>query len=148
MSNAVPGLSAEQIKLVQETFKKVVPIKEQAASMFYARLFETQPRLKTLFKGSLPEQGRKLMTALGAVVSNLNNLGAVAETIRQLGERHVGYGVKPADYEAVGAALLWTLEKGLGAAFTPEVKIAWINAYGIVADAMKRAAAAAPRPAA
>lgn len=145
---AAPALTAEQIKLVQETFKKVVPIKEQAAAMFYARLFETQPRLKALFKTPLPEQGRKLMSAIGAVVSNLNNLGAVTETIRQLGQRHVSYGVKPADYEAVGAALLWTLEKGLGTVFTPAVKSAWATAYGIVADAMKQTAAVAPRPAA
>lgn len=147
MSKSAPTLTAEQIALVQDSFKKVVPIKEQAASLFYTRLFETQPQLKALFKAPLPEQGRKLMSALAAVVTNLNNLGAVADTIRQLGQRHVGYGVKPADYEAVGAALLWTLEKGLGAGFTPAVKGAWAAAYGLVAEAMKQAAAAS-RPAA
>ena len=129
-----------QIKLVQDSFAMVAPISDDAAAIFYARLFELDPTLKQLFKSDLKEQGRKLMTMLSTAVNGLNNLESLVETVQYLGKRHVNYGVKPEHYDTVAMALLDTLEKGLGNAWTNEVKEAWIEVYTILATTMKQAA--------
>jgi hemoglobin-like flavoprotein len=128
-------VTEEQITLVQSTFKQVVPIAEVAADLFYGRLFEIDPSLKPLFKSDLKDQGRKLMQMLSVAVNGLNNLDAIVPAVHDLGKRHVGYGVKADHYTTVGAALLWTLEQGLGDAFTPDVKDAWAAVYGVLAGA-------------
>jgi hemoglobin-like flavoprotein len=125
-----------QVKAIQESFAKVVPISEQAAALFYDRLFEIAPAAKPLFRGDLEEQGRKLMGMLGAVVNGLGNIETILPAASALAKRHVDYGVKAPDYEPVGAALLWTLERGLGAQWTPEIKAAWTEAYTVLADFM------------
>ncbi|MGO8798362.1 MAG: globin family protein [Roseiarcus sp.] len=129
-----------QIDFVQSSFAKVVPIADVAADLFYRRLFEIAPEVKPLFHGDMREQGRKLMTTLGVVVNGLKNLDAIVPAARVLAIRHVGYGVKAADYAPVGEALIWTLEKGLGAEFNAEVKSAWLAAYGAVSGVMIDAA--------
>ena len=134
-------MTPEQIALVQETFKAVLPIKDTAADLFYGRLFETDPSLETLFPGDLTEQKQKLMSTIATVVGSLNKLDDIVPVVQDLGIRHVAYGIKPAHYDTVGGALLWTLEQGLGEAFTPEVKEAWTQAYTILAETMKAAAA-------
>ena len=134
-------MTPTQIKLVQDSFEQVVPIAEQAAAMFYERLFDIDPELRSLFKTDLSDQGRKLMAMIRAAVNGLNNLDEIVPAVQALGRRHVEYGVVPADYDSVGEALLWTLEQGLGAAFTPEVKEAWTQTYELLAGAMKDAAA-------
>lgn len=131
--------------LVRETFALVVPIADQAAAIFYGRLFEIAPYFRPLFKGDMQEQGKKLMQMIGVAVANLDNLEAVVPAVQKLGQRHVGYGVQAADYDIVGAALLWTLEQGLGEAFTTEVKQAWTNVYTVLANTMQQAAYA-PQP--
>ena len=130
-------MTNEQIKLVQESFKQVAPIAETAAQLFYARLFELDPKLELLFKGNLTEQGRKLMEMLGLAVNALNRMEQLLPVVRSLGTRHVVYGVADKDYETVGRALLWTLRKGLGEAFTPDVEAAWTNVYATLASAMQ-----------
>ena len=134
-------LSESQIKLVQTSFAKVEPIADKAAQLFYDRLFELDPNLRKLFKGDMKAQGKKLMSMIAAAVRGLNNLPSLVPVVQNLGRRHVGYGVKNKDYATVGQALIWTLEKGLGSAFTPEVKQAWIAVYTLLADTMKEAAA-------
>lgn len=131
-----------QIDLIQESFKSVVPIKEVAAELFYKRLFELDPSLESLFTGDMAEQGQKLMSAMALVVGGLKNWERVEPTVKELGARHVDYGVKPHHYETVGAALLWTLEQGLGDAFTDDVKQAWTAAYQAIAATMLDAAKA------
>jgi hemoglobin-like flavoprotein len=128
------------VSLVQESFAQVQPIAAVASELFYARLFELDPALKALFRGDMNEQGHKLMTMLGIAVANLDKPEIVMPALRKLGERHAGYGVADAHYATVGAALLWTLEQGLGPAFTAEVKEAWTEVYTLVADTMKAAA--------
>lgn len=135
-------MTPEQIALVRTSFAQVVPIREAAAGLFYGRLFELDPSLKPLFKGDLKEQGVKLMAMIGTAVGGLDRLDSIEPTVQALGKRHVSYGVQAAHYDTVAAALLWTLEQGLGAAFTPDVKAAWTSAYGILAGTMKDAAAA------
>jgi hemoglobin-like flavoprotein len=135
-------MNAIQIQLVQDSFKSVAPIADEAAALFYSRLFELDPQLRHLFKGDAKEQGRKLMTMIGAAVRGLNNLAALVPAVESLGRRHVGYGVRPSHYETVGAALLWTLRQGLGVRFTPQVEAAWTQTYTLLANTMKEAAAA------
>lgn len=134
-------ITDEQIKLVQDTFKLVVPIKDVAADLFYKRLFEIAPEVRPLFSTELTEQGKKLMAALGTVVSGLKKLDTIVPTVQKLARGHVDYGVEDKYYEPVGAALIWTLEQGLGDAFTDDVKNAWIAAYGILTSVMLEAAA-------
>jgi hemoglobin-like flavoprotein len=134
-------MTPEQKRLVQASFEQVMPISEAAARLFYNRLFELDPRLRPLFKGDLQEQGRKLMQMIGMVVKGLDRLDEIVPAAQALGQRHVAYGVKDQDYETVGAALLWTLAKGLGAAFTPETKEAWTAAYKLLTASMTSAVA-------
>lgn len=136
-------MTPKQIILIQNSFEQVLPIAEAAAELFYRRLFQLDPSLKPLFRGDMREQGRKLMTMLKVVVNGLHRLEALVPAVQELGRRHAGYGVKDEHYQTVGAALLWTLEQGLGEAFTPETKAAWVTAYTLLADLMKEAAATA-----
>jgi hemoglobin-like flavoprotein len=129
-------MTPDQIKAIQDSFAKVAPISEQAATLFYERLFEIAPDVKPLFHRDMKEQGRKLMAALAVVVNGLRNLESVLPAASALAKRHVDYGVKAADYAPVGAALLWTLEKGLGAQWTPELAAAWGSAYTILSEYM------------
>ena len=133
-------MTPNDIDLVQGSFAQVVPIKETAAELFYARLFEIAPEVKPLFKGDMTEQGDKLMATLGAVVNGLRDLPKIVPVAEALAVRHVDYGVEAAHYAHVGAALLDTLEKGLGDAFTPEVRSAWETAYGTLSSVMIAAA--------
>jgi len=122
----------------------VAPIAEQAAELFYNRLFELDPNLRALFKETdLKEQGRKLMGMLAMVVNGLDRFDTLRPSVEGLGRRHVEYYVRPEDYNTVGSALLWTLEQGLGPAFTPEVKEAWTSAYEALSSVMKHAHASA-----
>jgi len=131
-------MSPEQKTLVKETWQKVVPIADIAARRFYDRLFETDATTMALFKATnLAEQRRKLIQALTVVVQGIDHLDALVPTLANLGRRHAQYGVKDSQYDTVGAALLWTLEQGLGSGWTPEVKTAWSCAYAFVADVMR-----------
>lgn len=130
-------MNTTQIALVRHTFAQIEPIAPQAAALFYARLFDIAPDVRPLFKHDITEQGAKLMQMLGIAVANLDKLDELIPAVKALGARHVGYGVKPEDYEVVGAALLWTLEQGLGYAFTPAVKEAWAAVYAALAGAMQ-----------
>jgi len=130
-------MTPTQIDLVQRSFADVKPIAATAAELFYHRLFTLDPDLRRLFKGDMARQGQMLMSMIGAAVSGLKNLDALAPVVRQLGARHVGYGVKTEHYQTVGTALLWTLEQGLGDKFTPDVREAWTSAYGLQADVMQ-----------
>ena len=139
-------MNGEQIRLVQESFKKVVPIAGAAATLFYGRLFDLDPALESLFKGDMVEQGRKLMQMIGMAVVSLDRLEQVLPAVSALGARHAGYGVREKDYDTVGRALIWTLRKGLGDDFTPATEAAWAEVYATLAGAMKSAQAAAARP--
>ena len=134
-------MNETQITLVQESFAKVVPIKDAAAEIFYNDLFETAPEVKPYFANTdMKDQGSKLMATLGVVVNGLRDLDKIVPVAQKLAVGHVDYGVKAEDYDKVGASLLRTLEKGLGDAFTADVKEAWTTAYTTLATVMKEAA--------
>jgi hemoglobin-like flavoprotein len=129
-----------QKRLVQESWRKLVPEAERAAILFYTRLFEEDPELRSLFHGDMAEQGQRLMTMLGTAIDELDKLEALAPTIRELGKHHAAFGVKPEHYETFADALMWTLQTVLGADFYPEVEEAWSALYDFMAETMKQGA--------
>ena len=129
-------MTPDQVKLVQQSFGKVVPISETAAALFYGRLFEIAPTVKAMFPADMTEQRQKLMATLAAVVNGLGNLPSILPAASALAKRHVSYGARAEHYPVVGAALLWTLEKGLGEDWTPEVAGAWTGAYSTLSRYM------------
>ena len=134
-------MNENTIPLVQDSWKKVIPISEQAAELFYNKLFELDPTVKDLFKGDMKEQGKKLMDMITIAVNGLDDLDSIVPAVQAMGERHVNYGVEDKDYDTVGAALLWTLGQGLGDAFNEETEQAWTDIYTLLATTMKDAAA-------
>jgi hemoglobin-like flavoprotein len=137
-------LTPEQKQLVRSTWALVVPIQDEAARLFYGRLFEIASSTRPLFASTdMAKQGKKLVQTINVAVAGLERLDAIRSAVEALGQRHVGYGVKEEHYESVGAALLWTLEQGLGEEFTPEVEEAWAETYWTLATIMKDAMAKA-----
>lgn len=125
---------------VQSTFNIIAPIADDAAALFYSKLFEIDPSLKSMFKEDMADQRKKLMQILGVAVSSLNNLEAIVPAVQDLGRRHVKYGVRPQHYNSVAEAILWMLAQTLGATFTPEIKQSWTEVYTVLADTMIAAA--------
>ncbi len=126
------------VALVQESWAKVVPIADTAGKLFYTNLFEAEPGLRALFEGDLDEQAGKLVQMISVAVSKLDEPDVLILALTQLGRRHVGYGVVPTHYDAVGTALIKTLEQGLGPAFTPDVKDAWVSVYSVMTEVMTK----------
>jgi hemoglobin-like flavoprotein len=134
------NMTPQQIQLVTENFELIKPWADAVATTFYKRLFELDPSLRDMFPSNMADQGRKLMQMLGAAIGMLNRPAALVQVLNGLGQRHAGYGVRDEHYETVGAALLWTLEYGLGPTFTPEAREAWTALYQFVASTMQAAA--------
>jgi hemoglobin-like flavoprotein len=136
MANEAP-ISESQIALVKETWLKVVPIADIASGLFYDRLFEINPELRSMFDGvDFPQQRKKLIQAINMVVMSLDKINTLIPTIKALGNRHVGYGVEDHHYAQVGDALLWTLETGLSDDWTHDAKVAWTTAYQLLTSVM------------
>jgi hemoglobin-like flavoprotein len=133
-------MTPQQIRLVRDSFAKIAPSHEAVSARFYENLFRIDPTLRPLFRGDLRVQGVKLIVALATVVRALDDLGAVMETLRDLGRRHVGYGAEPRHYEAVGSALLETLQECFGPAFNAPMREAWVTFFSTVSGAMTPAA--------
>ena len=140
-------MTPEQVQLVQQSFAKVGPISEQASAIFYDRLFEVAPSVRAMFPDDMKEQRKKLMATLAVVVNGLTRIEAVLPAASALAKRHVAYGAKPEHYPIVGGALLWTLQKGLGEGWTPDVAAAWTAAYGTLSTYMISEAYDSPRAA-
>jgi nitric oxide dioxygenase len=140
-------VTPDQVQLVKSTFAEVIKIKDKAGRLFYERLFTIAPETKPLFKGDIAEQSRKLMDTLALAIGMLRDMPKFVDTLQALALRHVKYGVKNDHYAKVGAALLWTLEQGLGSAFTPKAREAWTALYGAVAKIMMDAAQTGAKPA-
>lgn len=134
-------MTPEQVEIIRSSWAQIVPIAGDAAGLFYAKLFQLDPELRPLFVGNMDEQGRKLMAMINTAVNGLDRLDEIVPAVRESGVRHAGYGVEDVDYDTVGIALLWTLEQGLGDAFTTEVKEAWSTVYSLLADTMTSATA-------
>jgi hemoglobin-like flavoprotein len=129
-------LTDRQIDLVQSSFADVLPIAEAAGMMFYERIFFLAPDARALFGDDIAAQARRTMAAVKTAVDGLRALDQVAPFLVRLGARHVGYGVVPEHFDVVGAALMWTLEQGLGESFTPEVAEAWGEVWQMIVETM------------
>jgi hemoglobin-like flavoprotein len=136
-------MTPETIRLVRSTFAQILPVADLAADLFYDRLFTLDPSLRRLFAADLERQKHALMSTLRVAVEHLDRPDELVPIVEQLGLRHAGYGVQSAHYATVGSALLWTLEQGLGPAFTPDVRAAWTDVYDLLATTMQAAAARA-----
>lgn len=134
-------MTPEQAQIVRLTFAQVIDRKIEVGRMFYERLFLIAPETKAMFSTDIEAQSRKLMDTLATAIGSLRDTPTLVSMLEALARRHVGYGVRDEHYDKVGEALLWTLEKVFGAAFTPEIRNAWAALYGIVADTMRNAAA-------
>jgi hemoglobin-like flavoprotein len=134
-------MTPNEVGLIKASWAAVEPIADTAAELFYGRLFELDPTLQRLFRRTdMAAQRKVLMQTLAVVVKSLDKLDQIVPAVQALGRRHAGYGVRAAHYDTVGAALLWTLERGLGDGFSPEVRDAWTQAYGTLASVMIDAA--------
>jgi hemoglobin-like flavoprotein len=140
-------MTPEQARLITTSWNSVASIADNAIEQFYNRLFEIDPSARALFRATdMPEQRRKVIEALSLALQSLDDLAAPTPTLEELGRRHQRYGVAAAHYDSVGQALLWTLEQGLGAAWTPAVAAAWTELFGQLSSVMKRAAYESPQP--
>ncbi|WP_029352857.1 globin family protein [Bosea sp. 117] len=143
-------MTPDQIVLLRRSIDGLRPHSEQAAALFYGRLFEMLPEVRPLFTEDMVEQGRKLMRTLVAVMNGIDDMRSLRPAVERLGQRHLQYGVRQEHYEPVGVALIWALEQGLGDAFTPDTRSAWLKAYDVLTQIMLDAAgnpeAAEPAP--
>ena len=133
-------MTAEQIRLVQESWRQLQPATPRVAALFYSRLFALDPSVRALFRTDLKEQGTKLMSMISVAVGSLSRLESIVPAVQELGRRHTRYGVEKRHYSVVGTALLWTLQQELGKAFSAEVEDAWRTAYGVLSNTMQQAA--------
>ena len=139
-------MSPEQARLITTSWSSVASIADSAIEQFYNRLFEIDPSARALFRATdMPEQRRKVIEALSLALQSLDDLDALTPTLEDLGRRHQRYGVTAAHHDSVGQALLWTLEQGLGAAWTPAMAAAWTELFGQLSSAMKRTAYDGPQ---
>ena len=131
-------MTSYQISLIKKSWAQVAQIDaETVGSLFYNRLFEIAPEVKPMFsRTSLPEQSKKLLHMLAYIINKLDKLDDILSEVKKLAQRHIHYGVKDEHYTAVGSALLWTLEKGLGDNWIPELESAWIECYTVLSGAM------------
>ena len=136
MDNQI-AITPAQIAQVKVSWVRVIPISETPARLFYDRLFETSPQLAPMFDGvDLVSQRQKLVKAINMVVMSLERIDSLIPTIRELGQRHIGYGVEESHYSQVEAALLWTLEAGLSGHWSDDAKAAWTKAHQLLAEVM------------
>ncbi|MCP5080188.1 MAG: hemin receptor [Alphaproteobacteria bacterium] len=142
-------MTPKQVELLRSSWRNVGPFADHAAHLFYTRLFEIAPEIQDLFKfAEMPAQRQKLLIALNLAVINAHTLNTIAPELEAIGRRHASYGVKNSHYEAVGQALVWTLEQDLGSAFIDDVRKAWTDFYNQVADAMMNGPRSTPQNAA
>ena len=135
-------MTKEEIILIKRTWKLFREINPTVVGdTFYSKLFLENPSVRKMFPKEMNQQYQKLIDMLSTIVGRLDNLEELSSDIAAMAQRHVAYGVKPAQYQKVGEALLWTLEQGLGKDYTPEVKEAWVKCYTTLADAMINATA-------
>jgi hemoglobin-like flavoprotein len=137
-------MTRDQVRLVRASFSEILPVRTQAAAMFHQRLFQTEPQLRGLFPEDGAAQGDRLISAIKFVVGRLDRFRSIIPVVQELARRHADQGVQDKHYQVVGEALIWTLETSLAEAFTREVRKAWVEVYGMIAEAMIAAAHRAP----
>jgi len=130
-------MSDHEIMLVKKSwnsFRNIDPV--IVGDAFYSKLFYDRPELRRMFPDKMEEQYRKLIDMLNTIVARLERLDEISEEISAMARRHEGYGVKPEYYKPVGAALLWTLKKGLTTEWNEEINQAWLKCYTLLSETM------------
>ncbi len=126
-----------EVELLEQSFEKVKPKKDEFVASFYENLFTDYPDAKPLFSSTdMAGQQMKLLDSLVLVVNNLRKPEVLTGALKGLGARHVKYGALPEHYPLVGNSLLKTFEQYLGTAWTPATKQAWVDAYGVITQLM------------
>ena len=131
----------DQIACIREAFDRLWPVNRRFADLFYARLFELDPTARTLFRGDLEVLKTKLLSMLATIVGAADRPEIFDLVVEDLGRRHALFGVTPAQYSAVGEALIWSLGEALGPALTQSRREAWSDFYKVVQLSMLRGAA-------
>ncbi len=134
-------MTPKQIDLVQASWEKILPFRDDAAALFYERLFELDPAMRRFFNDDMYEHGRRMMYQLGAAIGSLGRLQKVIPMLQELGIRQIQQSVQHGDYTTARNALLWTLEQGLAEEFTVDVRTAWNETYSLLTGVMQHAAA-------
>src|SRR5262245_11941028 len=137
---AISNMAPEQVDLIRRSFDAIWPVRRKLAVTFYDRFFELAPDAQRLFPSDMERQHLKLMDSIAAIVGALDKRDLLQSVVSETGRHHVGFGAKPPHFAAFGEALIWGLEQQFGAAFTPELKAAWITLYDAVQSDMMRAA--------
>jgi hemoglobin-like flavoprotein len=138
-------MNPEQVKLIKQSWKLLRNIEPTiVGDLFYSKLFSDNPQLRKMFPKAMEQQYIKLIDTLSVIVIRLDHLDTLTDDISAMAQRHTGYGVKPEHYKLVGDALIWTLEKGMGKDWTPEIKEAWELCYNTLASIMIAASAETP----
>ncbi len=133
-------MTANQRRLVRESFESVRTMAGPMGLLFYGKLFELAPAVRPMFHNDLELQVPKLMGMLSSVVESLDDFESIRPKLEELGRKHASYGVRPEQYETLTKALLWTLGEALGADFDQRTSEAWKNALGAISEAMKSGA--------
>ena len=134
-------MTPEQVKLVQKSWQLVMQSSDELPNLFYDKLFELNPELKSMFSTDLTKQHQMFVNMLNILINGLDNLELILGAVKKLGVTHTSYGVKDKDYDTVGEALIYALNAILNNTFADSVSTAWTAAYAILADTMKDAAA-------
>ena len=132
-----PTVTPREITLIKNSFRQISPVADHAGVIFYARLFELDPSLRTTFQGDIGAQGSNMMQSVGFIVFSLEQLDIIMPVIRQMGLRHADYHLSDEQYDVISEALLWTLHKCLRDEFTPETREAWAKVYWLLAETIK-----------
>jgi hemoglobin-like flavoprotein len=137
-------VTPRQKQIICESFPLIREIAIPVSLLFYGRLFDLDPSLRRLFKIDLKEQSKKLVATLDALVEGVDDWEKIVPVLRELGQRHVGYGVKEQHYDTVCSALVWAFGQALQPGFDDEVRAAWTAVIRAVNEQMKIGAAAVP----
>ncbi len=130
-------MTHEQVRLVQESFALIRDDLEHFAEVFYMQLFELSPDIQHMYRGDQKERERNLAGMLNTIVNALDRLDDIKPDLQSLGRRHISYGVRSKDYQAFGEVLMWTIEKFLNTAFTPDVQESWYSFYEYISGVMR-----------
>lgn len=130
-------MKAQQIQLVQDSFNLLSDETERVSALFYQRLFDINPSLRSLFSQDIAVQGAKFMRTLSMLVWGLHQSDRFTTLAHEVGQHHLAYGVRADYYQPVGEALLWALQQSLGEQFTPDVEDAWQAAYDLMSETMQ-----------
>lgn len=130
-------MNSQQIALVRQTCTEVAPIADSTAEIFYQKLFQLSPSMRSVFAPGLRERGRQLMETVEAATQIMDHRKAMTSAFAELGSRQMALAAGNNRYEAVGAALILAFRQGLGPSFTPEARQAWIALFDYIDETMK-----------